>query len=92
MEISTTKEADRNRNDKETSGRMEVEITVETDEAKRRQHETSNIPQYPETSMSVGMGDKSDKTLAGNNKRDRYSRYLGTSDQDRRHKTCKGVC
>ena len=48
---------------------MEVEITVETDEAKRRQHETSNIPQNPGTSMSVDTGDKSDKTLAGNDEK-----------------------
>ena len=79
MEISTTKEADRNRNDKETSGRMEVEITVETDEAKRRQHETSTIPQYPETSMSVGMGDKGDMTLAGNDEK-LGRNVIGTAD------------
>ena len=44
---------------------MEVKITAETEEAKRRQHETNNIPQNPGTSMSVGMGDTLDKTLAG---------------------------
>ena len=65
MEISTTKEGGRSRNEKEEAGRMEVEITAETEEAKRRQHETNNIPQNPGTSMSVGMGDIIDKTLAG---------------------------
>ena len=65
MEISTTKEGGRSRNEKEEAGRMEVEIMAETEEAKRRQHETNNTPQNPGTSMSVGMGDIIDKTLAG---------------------------
>ena len=69
MEISTTKERGRNRNEKEVAGRMEVEIMAEMDEAKRRQHETNNIPQNLGTSMSVGMGDIIDKTLAGSDEK-----------------------
>ena len=64
MEIITTKEGDRNRNEKEEAGGMEVEVTAETEEAKRRQHETNNTPQNPRTSMSVGNGDMFEKTLA----------------------------
>ena len=63
MEIIATKEGDRNRNETKEAGGMEVELTAETKEAKRWQHETKNTPQNPGTSMLVGNGDMFEKIL-----------------------------
>nr|POF16611.1 hypothetical protein CFP56_58268 [Quercus suber] len=55
MDIIVMKEGDQSRNAMEEAGGMEVELTAETEEAKRRQHETKIMPKNPGTSMSVGI-------------------------------------
>nr|POE76466.1 hypothetical protein CFP56_18919 [Quercus suber] len=64
MDIIVTKKGDQSRNAMEEAGGMEVELTAETEEAKRRQYETKIMPKNPGTSMSVGNGDMFEKTLA----------------------------
>ncbi|KAK7861213.1 hypothetical protein CFP56_024376 [Quercus suber] len=64
MDIIVANKGDRSRNATEEAGGMEVELTAETEEAKRVQHETKITSKNPGTSMSVGNGDMFEKTLA----------------------------
>nr|POF14968.1 hypothetical protein CFP56_63306 [Quercus suber] len=64
MDIIVAKKGDRSKNAMEEAGGMEVELTAETEEAKRVQHDTKITQENPGTSMSVGNGDMFEKTLA----------------------------